>query len=102
MACRSPCVADLSQSWAVYEWLSRAKWLLTSKCTWAHDPLAMKTLTLTQWIERVGYAAAGKILDEKRETLVSWKLKRRTPRPEKARKICRRTKGVVTMAGIYG
>lgn len=58
--------------------------------------------SLSDWIERVGYAAAGAILKVKRGTLVSWKLKRRRPRPETAQMIVRRTKGAVTIAGIYG
>lgn len=64
--------------------------------------MTMKTKTLTEWIEAVGYDAAAKILKQKRGTVVAWKLRRRRPRPETSKEIVKRTKGVVTMAGIYG
>ena len=50
----------------------------------------------------MGVNKAAQVLGEKRRTVEAWLYRERYPRPETARKIVERTKGRVTLAGIYG
>jgi hypothetical protein len=59
-------------------------------------------MTLVEFIQKEGDAAAAALFGVKLRTIGSWRRLERTPRPTQARRIVEATQGRVSMAGIYG
>jgi hypothetical protein len=62
----------------------------------------MRTLTLTQYIEKYGDEICAERFNTKPRTVASWRRKERFPRQRVAFSIIEAAKGELTMDGIYG
>src|SRR5690554_1818601 len=72
-------------------------------CVISHSGTSLKqvTMTLPEYIEQVGDAAAARLFRVKPRTAMAWRLGERHPRPAKAAEIVRVLGGAVTFEGCY-
>lgn len=59
-------------------------------------------MTLSEYISTMGDEAAAKVLGISERAAKSYRLGKRTPRPEKAKQIVRRSRGKLSLDTIYG
>lgn len=59
-------------------------------------------MDLSAFIRTIGVDKAAALFEEKPRTVMGWMYGERLPRPRTAQKIVERSKGRVSLAGIYG
>jgi hypothetical protein len=61
----------------------------------------MARKSLSTFIRKLGVSRSAQLFDEKERTVKSWLHGERRPRPHKVKKILRKSKGSVSVEGIY-